>query len=470
VCSMIALVAGLSHSLLVGGPPARTGGARCASSPCMAESPRKLRVGLVGGGTVGGGIVTILEGARELQASLGVDVEIATICVRDKAKPRDFPLPAGCAVVDDVEEILGDGSIDLVCEVMGGTTLAKEVVMRSIADGKHVVTANKALIAAALPELQEKLAEANAKQVLGSEGKFGFEAAVCGGIPIIHALQRDFLGDEVSQLSGIINGCTNFILSNMAQGGLSYSDALKEASALGYAEADPTLDVGGFDARSKLKILIKLAFGTDVGEDEIPCRGITEVTATDFEYAALQGGTVKLLGVAKRDGDRLSAFVSPCFVPTSNTLASISGATNAVQIGSANLGSTVLVGQGAGRLPTANSCVSDILDIAQGTSAAPFPKQPLTPALKFGNSYTSSFYVRIRFREQLGIIQSVGEIFSDAGVSIYNLLQTPIKNPNDSMFVITTDPVDVAKIKRACVALEATDWCLGDTFYMPVVE
>jgi len=238
-CTMIALVAGLSHSLLVGGLPARTGGARCASSPCMAESPRKLRVGLVGGGTVGGGIVNILEGARELQASLGVDVEIATICVRDKAKPRDFPLPAGCAVVDDVEEILGDGSIDLVCEVMGGTTLAKEVVMRSIADGKHVVTANKALIAAALPELQQKLAEANAKQVLGSEGKFGFEAAVCGGIPIIHALQRDFLGDEVSQLSGIINGCTNFILSNMAQGGLSYSDALKEASALGYAEAAP---------------------------------------------------------------------------------------------------------------------------------------------------------------------------------------------------------------------------------------
>lgn len=188
--SMIALVAGLSHSLLVGGPPTRTGGARCASSPCMAESPRKLRVGLVGGGTVGGGIVTILEGARELQASLGVDVEIATICVRDKAKPRDFPLPAGCAVVDDVEEILGDGSIDLVCEVMGGTTLAKEVVMRSIADGKHVVTANKALIAAALPELQEKLAEANAKQVLGSEGKFGFEAAVCGGARVLQVRWR----------------------------------------------------------------------------------------------------------------------------------------------------------------------------------------------------------------------------------------------------------------------------------------
>ncbi|EOD26533.1 hypothetical protein EMIHUDRAFT_427023, partial [Emiliania huxleyi CCMP1516] len=370
---MIALVAGLSHSLLVGGPPTRTGGARCASSPCMAESPRKLRVGLVGGGTVGGGIVTILEGARELQASLGVDVEIATICVRDKAKPRDFPLPAGCAVVDDVEEILGDGSIDLVCEVMGGTTLAKEVVMRSIADGKHVVTANKALIAAALPELQEKLAEANAKQVLGSEGKFGFEAAVCGGIPIIHALQRDFLGDEVSQLSGIINGCTNFILSNMAQGGLSYSDALKEASALGYAEAAPrrrrlaTRHPPRHTSPPHAASPRLLPRSAEISRDHprspgdlAPCRGLTEAAATSFEAPPLRPRRRHQHVLTT---DRLSAFVSPCFVPTSNTLASISGATNAVQIGSANLGSTVLVGQGAGRLPTANSCVSDILDI-----------------------------------------------------------------------------------------------------------
>ena len=196
-------------------------------------------------------------------------------------------------------------------------------------------------------------------------------------------------------------------------------------SLLRYAEADPTLDVGGFDARSKLKIIIKLAFGVDVHEEEIPCRGITEVSATDFEYAKLQGGTVKLLGVAKMDAasGRLSAFVSPCFVPTSNVLASINGATNAVQIASTNLQNTVLVGQGAGRMPTANSCVSDILDIAQGISAVPFPKQPTTPPLKFGNSYSSSFYVRIRFRDQLGIIQSVGEVFAKSGVSIYNLLQ-----------------------------------------------
>lgn len=253
--------------------------------------------------------------------------------------------------------------------------------------------------------------------------------------------------------------------------GMSYSEVLKKASELGYAEADPTLDVGGFDARSKLRILIKLAFGVDVEEDEIPVRGITEVTTTDFEYAQLQGGTVKLLGVAKLDrpgGDRISAFVSPVYVPKSNTLASINGATNAVQITSQSMQSSVFVGQGAGRFPTANSCVSDILDIAQGTCAVPFPKQ--APAnLQFVNSYTSSFYVRIRFRDSTGIIESLGQIFASCGISIYAILQNPIKNRNDAQFVVTTDPVAVSAIKQACVQLEATDWCLGDTFYMPVL-
>ena len=177
---------------------------------------------------------------------------------------------------------------------------------------------------------------------------------MCGGIPIIHALQRDFIGDEIVQLSGIINGCTNFILSNMAMGGLSYADALAEASALGYAEADPTLDVGGFDARSKLRIMMKLAFGIDVDEDEIPCRGITEVQATDFEYAKTIGGTVKILGIAKvdpADPKRISAFVSPMFVPEESVLHTINGATNAVMIDSTSLQQSVFVGQGAGRLP-----------------------------------------------------------------------------------------------------------------------
>jgi hypothetical protein len=293
---------------------------------------------------------------------------------------------------------------------------------------------------------------------------------VCGGIPIIHALQRDFLGDDIVQLSGIINGCTNYILSSMSLSGASYADALADASKLGYAEADPTLDVGGFDARSKLKIMMKLAFGIDVEEDEIPCRGITDVSSTDFEYAGLIGGTVKLLGIAKLDAAdpcRISAFVSPVFVSEESTLANINGATNAVEISSSSLQSSIFVGQGAGRFPTANSCVSDILAIASGGGTVPpFPKVA-DPSLKFVNSYKSAFYVRMRFRDGTGIIQQVGEIFAANGISIDSVLQNKIKDPNDAQFVVMTDEVDVQSMKKACAELESCDWCKGDIFYMP---
>ena len=197
---------------------------------------------------------------------------------------------------------------------------------------------------------------------------------------MIHVLQGDLAGDSVTQLSGIMNGCTNFMLTGMEKEGKSYDDVLAVATELGFAEADPTLDVGGFDARSKLKIMIKLAFGLDVDEDEIPCRGIPEIEKIDFEYAGMEGGTIKLLATAgfteAADGEqRISAYVSPCFVKKGNFLASITGATNAVQIQSASLGQSTLVGQGAGRFPTANSCVSDLIAIARGTCAPqPFAK------------------------------------------------------------------------------------------------
>jgi len=450
------------------GPRART----AVDAPRMLTgAPKVVTLGLVGGGTVGGGIVEILSSKKEWAAStLGCDIQISKIVVGNPDKPRDFTVPTGCEVVTDVNAVLEDPNVDVVVEVMGGTTLAKEVVVKSLKAGKSVVTANKALIAQDLPEIEALLHDVN-KDREGGDVQFGFEAAVCGGIPIIHALQRDFLGDEITQLSGIINGCTNFILSNMAMGGLTYADALSEASALGYAEADPTLDVGGFDARSKLRIMMKLAFGVNVDEDEIPCRGITEVTSTDFEYASLIGGTVKLLGIAKldaADSNRISAFVSPCFVPSSSTLSNINGATNAVQIESNSLQESTFVGQGAGRFPTANSCVSDILAICQGVTSQPFPKTAPS-SLRFVNSYKSAFYVRIRFRDSTGIIQKVGEIMSKNGVSIFSVLQNPIKDPDDSMFVVMTDPVDVSSVKASCVGIEAEDWCLGDVFYMPVL-
>jgi len=459
----------LGSSSIIAGPRLR---AAIEPVRMMATAPKTVKIGIVGGGTVGGGIVEILARKKEFVTnSLGFDIQIVKIAVGNLNKKRDFAVPTGCVITADVMSVVKDPNIDMIVEVMGGTTLAKDVVFNSLKAGKSVVTANKALISAYLPELKALLAEVNA----GKSGKdivhFGFEAAVCGGIPIIHALQRDFLGDDITQLSGIINGCTNFMLSSMAAGGKSYKEALDEASALGYAEADPTLDVGGFDARSKLRIMMKLAFGINVNEDEIPCRGITEVTATDFEYAKLIGGTVKLLGIAKLDApgsDRMSAFVSPCFVPSSSTLASVNDAINAVQITSTSLGSSTFVGRGAGRFPTANSCVSDIFGICEGSTSEPFPKTaPLS--LKFRNSFTSAFYVRIRFRDGTGIIRSVGTAFANAGISIQSILQNPIKDKNDAMFVVMTDPADVSQVKAACVELEAQDWCLGNTFYMPVL-
>lgn len=436
----------------------------------MDASPKVVTVGLVGGGTVGGGIVEILSKKADFcKKQLGVDLQIKKIVVGNPDKPRDYALPEGCVLTGEPNDVVDDPSIDMVVEVMGGTTLAKEVVVKSLKAGKHVVTANKALIAQDLPEIDGLLKSVNADRE--TPVQFGFEAAVCGGIPIIHALQRDFIGDEVKQLSGIINGCTNFILSNMAMGGLSYADALAEASALGYAEADPTLDVGGFDARSKLRIMMKLAFGIDVNEDEIPCRGITEVQATDFEYANTIGGTVKILGIAKvdpADPKRISAFVSPMFVPEESVLHNINGATNAVMIDSTSLQQSVFVGQGAGRYPTANSCVSDILAIAQGDTSEPFPKEAPSD-LKFVNTFSSAFYVRIRFRDAKGIIAQVGEVFAKNGASIFSILQNPIKDKNDDYFVVVTDEVSNDVIKRVCVDLEAKDWCLGETFYMPVL-
>lgn len=201
----------------------------------------------------------------------------------------------------------------MIVEVMGGTTDAKKVVYDALKAGKDVVTANKALIAKCLPEIEDILENVNKGREVPVE--FRYEAAVCGGIPVIRSMQSDFVGDDITMLSGIINGCTNFMLSSMDQGGLSYEDALAEASRLGYAEADPTLDVGGFDARSKLRILMRLGFGVEVEEEEIACRGITDLTKLDFEYAKMMGGTIKLIGVAKQvKKGRVAAFVSPCYV------------------------------------------------------------------------------------------------------------------------------------------------------------
>ena len=305
---------------------------------------------------------------------LGVDLVVLTvtplqICVRDASKARDFTLPSGCTLVTNYDDILEDPEIDTVIEVMGGVTHAKDVVFAAIAKGKHVITANKAMIANFMDELLALLAA-------NPTVKFGFEAAVCGGIPIIHSLQQCYLADDIVQLCGIFNGTTNFMLSKMEAEGADYDVVLKEAQDLGFAEAVPTADVGGFDAQAKLAIMIKLAYGMTVDPAAIPTTGITEVSSDDFAYCAKLNSTVKLCGWARMAEDgKVSCFVSPVVVPKSNTVATTSGATNIVQCISKNNQVSCMVGPGAGRYPTANSVVTDIMALATGFCPPPFRKE-----------------------------------------------------------------------------------------------
>jgi len=427
-----------------------------------------VSIGIFGGGTVGGGIVEILEKKRDyFEKMTGNTLNVKKICVRDASKPRDFELPEGCSVTTEYSDILGDDSIDMVVEVMGGTTQAKDVVYDALKSGKNVVTANKALIAAYMPEIESLLAEINSSRETAVE--FRYEAAVCGGIPIIRSLQSDFVGDDVQTVSGIINGCTNFMLTAMDRDGKSYDEALSEASDLGYAEEDPTLDVGGFDARSKLKILMRLAYGIDVEEDDIPCDGITELTKLDFEYAKMMGGTIKLVGVAKKvDSGDVSAFVAPCYVPADDSLSAVNGATNAVELISKNLVATTLIGQGAGRYPTANSCINDIVALAKGDKT-PLPFNPSSESTKYEGDYESDFYIRLKYKDCLGITRQCGEACEKHGISIHSILQNPITKKEDAAFVLITEKVPVSKIKDVCTEMEALEWCNGPAFFMPVL-
>lgn len=428
-----------------------------------------VRVGIFGGGTVGGGIVEIIGNKQKYFTDLtGKKIEVAKVCVRDANKERDWTVPDGCEIVTSYDDILNDDSIDMVVEVMGGTTDAKDVVFNAIKNGKNVVTANKALIAKDLKEIEDVLDSVNGD---GRETnvEFRYEAAVCGGIPIIRSMQSDFVGDSISEIAGIINGCTNFMLTAMDRDGKSYDEALAEASALGYAEADPTLDVGGFDARSKLRILMRLAYGVEVNEEEIACRGITDLTTMDFEYAKMMGGTIKLLGVSKAmEGNKVAAFVNPCYVAGSDSLANVNGATNAVEVTSSNLVSSTYIGQGAGRYPTANSCINDIVSLAKGDQSA-LPFNPSSDT-EFVNNFDSVFYLRLGYEDCIGITRQCGEICEKHGVSIHSILQNPVTKNNESAFAIITEKAPLSAVLEMIKEFEALEWCRGEPFYMPVLR
>jgi homoserine dehydrogenase len=381
------------------------------------------------------------------------------MCVRDASRKRDFEIPKGCQVVTDPNAILDDESIEMVVELIGGVTVAKDAVMKALSKGKHVITGNKALIAAHLPEIQDKV-------MSNPASSFNYEAAVCGGIPIIAAMKHDYVGDEITSVMGIMNGTTNFILTKMEQEGAAYADVLAEAQKLGYAETPPDFDVEGWDARSKLAILCKLAFGVFVPEESIPCCGITRVSSDDFKYAEMLQATVKILGVATRNEDgSMSAHVSTCMVPKSNQLAGVAGVLNSVAVTSKNLSTCCYSGPGAGRFPTANSVMNDMVAVAKGAGRGdPFP---INKEVKVVSEVSGAFYVKFLIKEGVGIIATLGRLAATHGISINSILQTPIQDPEKVPFVMTTDATTLTAVKNLCADFSKEPFCLEAPLIMP---
>jgi len=420
-----------------------------------------LRIGLFGGGIVGGGVVDLIN--RFTQSGrfrdIGVSVEVVKICVRSLDKPRDFD-PAKAILVTNYDDILGDSSINCIVELMGGVTSAKDVVFKAISAGKHVVTANKALIASFLPELQAALKS-------NPLVSFNFEAAVCGGIPIIHTLQTDFMADKIFKVMGIMNGTTNFMLCKMEDEGAEYDAALKEAQSLGFAEADPTADVEGHDVQAKIALLTKLAFGKTVPFHTVPTTGISKLAKVDFEYARSLKSTIKLLGTSTLNPDgTLAVFVSPTIVPIISPLSSAKGPGNMVLINSDNMPSSTFAGPGAGRFPTANSVLNDLVRLSLGTTSAPFP---LESDLVLNNDYLARFYIRIKCSDGLGIIRLVGEAAESSGVSIHAILQNPIENHLNLDFVVTTEQVKLSQVQRFAELVEKMPFAKGAPLFLPIL-
>jgi homoserine dehydrogenase len=385
---------------------------------------KAIQVGVMGLGTVGGGVFEVLRrNQEEIRRRAGRGIEVTMVSRRDVAKARAMVGDAA-QVVADPRAIIANTEIDIVVELIGGYDLARELVLEAIAAGKHVVTANKALLAVHGTEIFEA---ARAKGVM-----VAFEAAVAGGIPIIKALREGLTANRIQWLAGIINGTTNFILSEMRDKGLDFDVVLKEAQRLGYAEADPTFDIEGVDAAHKATIMSAIAFGIPVQFDKAYIEGITKLGAADIRYAEQLGYRIKLLGVSKRRDSGIELRVHPTLVPSKRLIANVEGAMNAVVVQGDAVGSTLYYGKGAGSEPTASAVIADLVDVTRLHTADP---QNRVPHLAFQpdamsplpilpmDEVITSYYLRLRVADQAGVLAKVTGILAAANISIDAVLQ-----------------------------------------------
>ena len=377
-----------------------------------------IKLGLVGTGTVGGGCIDILHNHREdFKRRLGVDMELVRVCSRNPEQAEAHGVSD--LFTDDFNDILNDPEIDIVIELIGGTTVARDIVLGALNAGKNVVTANKALMATYGEEVMDLAREKNLE--------VGFEASVGGGIPIIQPLKHSLISNEITSVMGIVNGTTNYMLSRMVDDGLSYDDALAEAQAKGFAEADPTADVDGFDAAAKIAILASIAFNSRVKLGDVYTEGIRHITQLDMDTADDMGYVIKLLALAHRTPEGIDVRVHPTMLPKTHQMAMVNGVYNAIYVTGDAVGETMFFGEGAGAGPAAAAVMGDVLEVARHMTLGVPPVVGCTctdnlPIVSMEQLHTK-YYIRFAVADRSGVLASMAGVFAKHGVSVRSVVQ-----------------------------------------------
>ena len=430
---------------------------------------KTINIGLVGFGTVGTGVVKLLKGqAPLLQRRLGARLRLKRIADLDLTKPRDVEVDPKI-LTTDAREIIDDPAIDIVIELIGGTTTAREVSLAALRSGKHLVTANKALLATHGLELFRAAAE---KRV-----DLGFEASVCGGIPIIRAVREGLVANRIHSIEGIVNGTCNYILTKMTELGAPFAEVLKEAQDQGYAEANPSLDIDGIDAAHKLQILASIAYGGSVDFNAIHVEGIRGIDPADIQYAKDLGYRVKLLAIAKETDGEIEVRVHPTLIPEDHLLAFVGGVFNAVYIVGDATGSLMFYGRGAGQLPTASAVVSDVVEIAQNILYQRPSRPSHIPAIageglkiRPMDEVRTRYYLRVMAVDKPGVLSKVSGILGSHGISIASVIQKGRHARASVPVVMMTHEAVEGAMRRALAEIDALDVVSGRTVCLRVEE
>ena len=419
-----------------------------------------IRVGIIGVGTVGQSVAKILkENADIISARAGVNIVPIIGAVKNLTKKRDVDIK----LTDNPLDVVDNPEVDIVVELMGGVEEPYELVKKALKNGKSVVTANKALLAYHRYELQE---------IAGNLPLF-YEASVAGGIPIIGALRNGLSANHIESIVGILNGTCNYMLTKMIQEGIEYDEVLKEAQALGYAEADPTFDVGGFDAAHKLLILASIAYGIDAKPEDILIEGIENITSSDVEFAREFGYEIKLLGIAKKVNGGVEIRVHPSMIKVSHPIAKVDGVMNAVSVIGDRVGQTMFYGPGAGGDATASAVIADIIEIARGNKGPMLGyKRGLESGLKLVDSddIESKYYLKLKVLDKPGVLAAVTSVLSECGISISSVLQKDSRIQNRVRLLLTTHKCKEADIKEAIEKLKTLEAVGDNVSMMRIVE